>query len=175
MRIVLNGKHKFLLLAGVSVLLIITLYFLTLNNVTSIHSSSVINRTDDRELVGFADNVFIGKVISQSGNKKLGAMPETQFKVEVLDNIKGKLEGTIIVNQQGGRDEDGQLYLFDNDKMLELGKTYLFITRHHKEENWHTLVPRFGDILIEDNAQKISLIDRFVDAHKAEIPFTFNR
>ena len=31
---------------------------------------AAINVTDDRELVGFADNVFIGRVIAQTGNKR---------------------------------------------------------------------------------------------------------
>ena len=71
MRIAFNRKHIFLLLAGVSVLLIISLYiFFILNNVTYIEYSSVIDERNDRELVGLAHNVFIGKVISQSGNKK---------------------------------------------------------------------------------------------------------
>ena len=67
------------------------------------------------------------------------------------------------------------LYLMKKDKMLELGKTYLFVTRYLKEENWHTLVPYYGDILIEDDTQRKSLRDRFVDAYKEEIPYTFNQ
>jgi hypothetical protein len=58
--------------------------------------------TDTRRLVGWADNVFIGKVIRQDGTKSRNDIPETQFKVELSDNVKGKLNGTVILNQQGG-------------------------------------------------------------------------
>ncbi|MFA6494198.1 MAG: hypothetical protein WCT49_04065, partial [Candidatus Paceibacterota bacterium] len=58
----------------------------------------------DIGMVGFGQNVFVGKVISQIGNKSdrpwRGA--EGQFDVKVIYNIKGKLDGNVIVDQVGG-------------------------------------------------------------------------
>jgi len=174
MRIALNIKRTLIVLVGVLILITGYIYFVTPKQIVYHSYQWVIDPSDDSKLVGWAENVFIGKVNSQTGNKTRIGTPETQFSVEVLDNIKGKLDGTITVNQQGGI-EQGKLYLFENDKMLEVGKTYLFITRYSKEENWHTLVPSYGDILIQDEMQKKSLMDRFINAHRTQIPFTSNQ
>ncbi|MGG0185121.1 hypothetical protein [Bacillus rhizoplanae] len=123
---------------------------------------------DKRQLVGAAQNVFIGKVIKKSGDKRLSELPETQFQIEVLDNIKGHLKGTITVNQQGGKKED-QLHLVEGDRLLTPGETYLFATRYLKEEDWHTLIPNYGDVQITSEDQKGKLVKEFRKAQKEEI------
>lgn len=45
---------------------------------------------------GLSKDVFVGKVIKQDGTKSLDSTPETQFKVEVSYNVKGKFNGTVI-------------------------------------------------------------------------------
>ncbi len=62
--------------------------------------------SDERNLVGFADNVFVGRVAKKVGNRGsmrsgLG-MPHTLFSVEVSENVKGKLGGAVTVAQPGG-------------------------------------------------------------------------
>jgi hypothetical protein len=111
------------------------------------HAQYPADFSEDENLVGAADNIFVGKVISGYGNKQRGSGPETQFKVEVVDNIKGELNGEVVVNQQGGY-RDGELYVFegdlfsDNDKesLLQVGSTYLFSTRKSELNNWYTLI-----------------------------------
>jgi len=129
--------------------------------------------SDDRKLSGIAQNVFIGEVKAQVGTKKLNAFPESQFEVEVIQNIKGSLTGTVTVNQQGGF-SGNTLMLMQGDKMIEVGKTYLFATLQNTEQNWYTLIPVYGDILVENDIKKKELIDRFTRAHKEEIPMKYN-
>lgn len=131
--------------------------------------SFVTDVSDDRKLTGIAQNVFIGEVKAQVGNKKLNSHPESQFKVEVIQNIKGSLKGTVTVNQQAGFD-DGTLMLFKGDSLLEVGKTYLFATLFNQEQNWYTLVPAYGDIFIDSDVKKKDLVDRFTKSYKEEIP-----
>jgi hypothetical protein len=105
---------------------------------------------DDRVLVGASTNVFIGKVIEQAGNRERGIGPETQFTVEIVQNIKGKLQGTILLDQLGGYRE-GTLYKPENgaetsefapqDYVLKPGSTYIFATRFSEENDWYTLNP----------------------------------
>lgn len=104
--------------------------------IRTIEQSNAFNVLDTRRLVGWADNVFIGKVIGQDETKSRYDIPETQFKVEVSDNIKGEFYGTVIVNQQGGY-KGNELILIENDQLLQEGQSYLFVTRHLKEENWN--------------------------------------
>lgn len=159
-------------------------------DITRVHASWVTDLNNDQKLVGLCDNVFLGKVDSEISNKARRKMPETQYRVEVIDNIKGSLDGTVIVNQEGGEINDmgeKRIVLYENDKLLEPGKVYLFATRLNHKENWYTLVPYFGDIPIEDkreiNGIKDSLTkmddgsdivlikDRFSKAYQQEIPF----
>lgn len=103
--------------------------------------------SDDRKLMGASHNVFIAKVIRQTGNKERGLGPETQFEVQIVENVKGDLSGTVIVNQQGGY-RNGELHLLgssedyaDESYLLQPGKTYLLATRYNPTEEWYTLNP----------------------------------
>ncbi|MEH7379966.1 hypothetical protein V7138_05735 [Bacillus sp. JJ1533] len=138
--------------------------------IRTMETNSVIDIYNPREVVGFSDNVFLGKVIKQVDTKSLNGYPETQFEVEVLDNIKGELKGTIKVNQQGGY-EGEYLFLMEDDKLLVKGQTYLFATRYLKEENWHTVIPVGGDIPFNNDGEKKELIEKYKKAYKEEIPF----
>ncbi len=143
-----------------------------------------IDVTDDRILVGATHNVFIGKVIAQTGNKSNtppaeagdtpGFSPQTQFSVGVLENIKGNLNGTITVSQYGGYEEEdsvNRLVLIEGDKLLKPGKTYLFATRFNDVDGWHTIfVPNYGDLPITDNKDYQNKIERFKKALTQEIP-----
>ena len=139
-------------------------------NVETVSQSDAFDTSNPRKLVGFSDNVFVGKVIEQVGTKSLNDYPETQFKVEVLDNIKGDLSGTVKVNQQGGN-EWNKIVVFEGDKLLEAGQTYLFATRYLESEKWHTLVPVNGDIPIDNKQEKAKLIKKYTNAYENQIPF----
>lgn len=135
----------------------------------TISYSYAFNPEDKRELVGFSQNVFIGKVISEEGSEIIDLLPETQFNVKVIKNIKGTLKQEIIVNQQGGYMEE-ELVLVEGDNLLEEGKEYLFVTKYNEEKKFHTLVPIYGDILIKSEQEKAELIKQFNESLKNEIP-----
>ncbi|MDW7728331.1 MAG: hypothetical protein SCH70_14735 [Candidatus Methanoperedens sp.] len=160
------------------------LFVMQTNEINYGHGLFDINVTDDRELVGAVDNVFIGKVVAQTGNNPNtpppeagdtpGFSPQTQFSVEVLENIKGNLNGIITVSQYGGyKEKEGvnQLVLLEGDKLLEPGKTYLFATRFNEIDGWHTIfVPNYGDLPITDQTDYKNKIERFKKAFAQEIP-----
>jgi len=172
----------FILLAG---LIGTGLWVVQTSKINYINADFAFNVSDDRELVGFADNVFIGKVIAQTGDKPntppaeagnvSGFSPQTQFSVEVLENIKGNLNGIITVSQYGGYEEKGgvnELHLIEGDKLLEPGKTHLFATRFNDIDGWHTIViPNYGDLPITDQTDHQNKRERFKKAFAKEIPF----
>lgn len=174
-----SKRLTFILSPVIACLLVLSFIGLKFDNpdenpvVKTIEHNFVINPENPKELVGFSHNVFIGKVISKDGTKNLDGLPETQFNVEVIQNIKGDLKGTIKVNQQGGYMKE-ELILLQGDKLLEEDKEYLFVTRYLEEEDWYTLIPQYGDILIINGQQKAELIDKFTKAYKEEIPFKFD-
>ena len=148
------------------------------------HAHSVTDLSDDGKLVGFSHNVFVGKVIENLGQTEERGWPETQFRVAVLEILKGTVSGEITVNQQGGiRTWDGSAYRREGDpNLLEPGHTYFFATRFLPEKNWHTLMPGYGNLKIQVSKQAsdrealaaqhtVQLRDRFTDAIANEIPY----
>ncbi|NJD51646.1 MAG: hypothetical protein FIB07_02140 [Candidatus Methanoperedens sp.] len=140
----------------------------------------MVDVTNDSALVGSVDNVFIGKVIAQTGNKPnsvpagkaSGFSPQTQFNVEVLENIKGNLNGIIKVSQYGGYEKkngENQLILIEGDKLLEPSKTYLFAAGVNDIDKWYTLVPAYGDLPITDQTDQQNKRERFKKAFAQEI------
>ena len=134
---------------------------------------------DERKLVGFADNVFFGRVVQRVGTEGLPTskpgetIKQTQFSVEVGENVKGQLAGTVTVNQEGGRDEQaGALELVEGDPLLTPGQEYLFVTRYDEGNDWHTIAAQpYGDVKVKDGADKKALKDKFEKAKKEEIPY----
>lgn len=140
---------------------------------------------DKRRLVGFAHNVFVGRVLTQVGAEPMPAIippdqeydgtvpvtPNTQFSVEVLDNIKGTLQGIITVNQTGGHDpRTHAMVLFVGDSLLEPGQVVLFATRFDESNNWHNIIVQpQGNVRITDAAQRVALISKFERAKAEQI------
>lgn len=134
---------------------------------------------EEDKLVGFAENVFKGRVIEQVGSEDMpdpssvpgdSAIPQTQFSVEPLDNIKGKLNDTVTVNQQGGyieQDGEEKKALIEGDPLLEPGKEYLFVTRYEKDNDWHTIAAQpYGDIKVEKKVKYKKVKEKFEKAKK---------
>lgn len=136
-----------------------------------VHSDNAVDTSDDRRLVGFADNVFVGRVLARAGQTDELSMPETQFRVEVVDTIKGSLAGTVTVNQFGGT-ADGRTVLLEGDPLLEPGRTYLLATRTRADLGWQTVVAGHGRIELRGADHGRQLKARFADARAREIPFS---
>jgi hypothetical protein len=133
-----------------------------------------VDLTDDRRLVGFADDVFVGRVVGTaggtSGEGPGEVLPETQFTVQVLKAIKGTLSGRVVVNQQGGFTSAREKVLIEGDELLVGGQTYLFATRSYRERGWHTLVPVRGDVRVTSTAHLRNLERRFDVARSQQLP-----
>lgn len=139
--------------------------------------------TDTERMVGFADNVFAGQVVAQVGAEPLQAsgplteptstIPQTQFAVRVLRNIKGTLSGTVIVNQQGGIAPDGSLQLIEGDNLLESGRRYMLLTRRNATQGWNTIIaPVRAKIPYDTDEELERLTVTYEAAHANEIPFS---
>lgn len=125
---------------------------------------------DDKNLAGVSDNIFVAKITGQTGTKALSKHPETQYSAEVIENIKGSLKGTITINQTGGH-RGSRLYIVKGDNIIEEGKTYLFAARYNAQEDWYTVVPIYGKLIINNDTDNKNLVDRFKKAYKEEIKF----
>ncbi len=140
----------------------------------------VIEPTDERELVGFATHVFVGRVVEKVGSE--GAplsgpggevVPRTQFSVAVQREIKGDLAGEVTVSQTGGYDRaEGRTVRVEGDPLLKPGQRRLFATTYDEREGWYAIAAQpFGDLPIRDEGQREELVRRFESAREAQIPF----
>lgn len=112
-----------------------------------VHNDPMTDLSDQRRLSGVSHAIFVGIVQNESGNKKLGTVPETQFSVKVIQVLKGDIADEVIVNQKGGVMEGNNesfLYLAEGDSLVEVGNAYLFATRLNDTEGWYTAIPEFG-------------------------------
>lgn len=132
-----------------------------------------------RAVAGQAQAIFIGTVVAKQGTKSLGALPESQFTVQVVRSLKGDRSGTLTVNQQGGQTKDGKIALLAGDPLLEPGKTYLLATRYLASENWYTVIPHAGHKEIPDSVNKLlqsptltttSLLNSWTQAIRSALP-----
>ncbi len=107
-----------------------------------LHASFDINVDNPKEVVGFADYVFVGFVEEMTGTdykfpvtketedgpKELTS-PYTNYSIKVLDNIKGNLQKdvSIPIQKSGGLSEDKSIYLlYEDDSLPQKGKAYVF-------------------------------------------------
>ncbi|MFH8517546.1 hypothetical protein ACH4CE_21115 [Streptomyces gelaticus] len=105
--------------------------------------------SDDANLAGEAEDLFYGKVTALKGQKDLGIGVETQYAVVVQRVFKGDVTGTIVVNQQGGKDADGNIVdLPDSDSLIRVGSRYLFATKYNSDQKFNTVIPVYGDVPI---------------------------
>ncbi len=158
----------------------------------SIYASEVGWATDERFVVGAADDVFVGRVIRTedkvtSTTTSSPPVPESQFSVEVVENVKGDLDGTVTVNQSGGiveysadrnyPEEDiqkgervRQLSLVNGIPLFEPGQKYLFVTTYDDKNDWHELVTSsLAKLEVEDREQRDMLVSNFEDAKQEQV------
>ena len=152
------------------------------------HGPWVIDASDDRELAGFADDIFFGRVMGNAGQTMVGGTPQTHYRVAVLEALKGSLSGTIAVSEQGGVWPGGAPFRMDGDPhLLEAGKSYLLATHGSSAENGggHLVISAgggYGKIELPEAAGESGggilstatageLRSRFADAIANQIPF----
>ncbi|MCL6570572.1 MAG: hypothetical protein K6T88_02655 [Bacillus sp. (in: Bacteria)] len=121
---------------------------------------------DKRKLASAVDNIFIGEVVTDVGNKEYTGHPNTQYKIMIIQNIKGALLGDITVNQEGGYyKKNGKLKLFTYEKspLLIKKQVYLFAVSATEKDYFH-MIPKYGYYPLDNEEQKYKLIASFNSA-----------
>lgn len=163
------------------------------DRVYQIEAMEAFDVQDEKKLVGFADNVFVGRVVGKTGAKPFVAsapdgtdpptgdstmIPRTQFAVQVLDNVKGDLKGTVTVSQEGGYlpGREDALALVEDDSLLEAGQTVLFATRFDEGKGWHQITTaNYGDVRVRGPEERERLVREFETARDKQVDPMANR
>jgi hypothetical protein len=147
---------------------------------------------DKRQLVGYSDNVFVGRVLRRVGDEPLMTTipgvkpPQTQYSVAVLETIKSggphplAAGDEAVVNQSGGVDpETGRQLVVTGvsstdghgevghatDAPLEPGEKYLLATRYDASERWHAISAQpTGDVPLSGATERGEVVAAFREA-----------
>lgn len=123
MKTLINDKRKRMLLMIV-VIVIASICFIWLNKmpydgeaqVSYLRGCFVIDYNNLSAVVGDADYVFVGEVVSEDG---------TEYKDYVT--VETETEEAFPIMKYGGVSEDGRAcYLFEGDELPAVGGTYIF-------------------------------------------------
>lgn len=118
---------------------------------TTIHPQYITDFSDDKKLMWASHNVFVWKVLNHIWNESNGVLPSNQYNVLVLNNIKGSLTGSVVVEEEGWY-KDGTSYVFEDDIViadssgkkqyspLNNGDVYLFATRYNPANDRYTII-----------------------------------
>lgn len=151
MKIQLKSRGNIFLMVVVAVC-VISVFASSQNNVQSdlgkipityLRATYAIDYSNLNEVVGDADYVFVGTVKkeettvyknvvsieNENGKIMEESSPYTNYKIDVLENIKGNLatEGEISIQKSGGISKDKTKYIvFEGDELPKVGKNYIF-------------------------------------------------
>lgn len=112
---------------------------------TQMMSSDISNLSDPQELVNAGDHILIGTIVKQIGTKSPSGIKEIQYEVTVTEQLKGKSKTLITINQQIPSDQI---------EKLDIGQTYLFVTRYYPAEDWYTTIPIYGELDLSKSESK---------------------
>lgn len=139
--------------------------------------------TDDRKLAGLSDHIWIGQVVSKTGQDEAeDKIPATHYSITVFESLKGTLGETVPVVLEGEDLSDGREFRMEGaPNLLRPGKSYLFVALADSRGELR-LVPGVGSqhIDVAENASKetvlasddaVKLRERLQAAIADEIPF----
>ncbi len=134
--------------------------------------------SDDKKLMWASHNVFVAKIIKQSWTTNRYWFPETQYKAEIIENIKWDLSWEITVNQETGI-MDWKLYTMWDESLFTIWSTYVFATRYNNVYDWYTVIShQNGKKILSNNTSRSTLnsisstddkIKKLKEAYKNEI------
>jgi len=158
-----SKKKKVIAMVAVAFVLTLTvafgIYLVTSNRIPIAKTlySHVIDINNPRELAGFADYVFVGRVEKQNGvvyenvydreteeGFETVGSPYTWYDVTVLENLKGelKINKTIPIPKEGGITMNGKHFILgDGGSMPEVGDVLIIYASAGED----------GDLLINGN------------------------
>lgn len=152
--------------------------------VESSAASYVVDIDNKNETVGLVDYLFVAKVLSndktiykdvitmetENGSKEVGS-PYTQYTIEVMDNIKGKLKKNkpFQILKDGGVDHNLEKVILDEGDMLpQENKYYIFLGFAQKDGSLLISGPNSNIPLDADNKQQIVSSKEYKEYKKAE-------
>lgn len=131
----------------------------------TIHGSFAYPVAEDPILAGVSDLVAVVRISSDPVNVYEGddPVPVSRFVATVRKSLKGDVESEVTLLQEGGVTEDNVTYVWEGDRLMQRGKTYLIAARA-TEDGSYLVIPRFGTLAANTQAEQDALARRFEKA-----------
>lgn len=144
------------------------------------------------ELVGYSDYYFIGEVISQknteyrdpinveteNGTEEVTS-PYTNYEIKVIKNIKGNLpmNKNITITKAGGLSETGDLVLYENDSLPDVGKAYVMTASAQPDGSLLVSGPNSSKLFdqITTRSSNSDRYDRYNEIYNNQVEFNRER
>jgi hypothetical protein len=136
------------------------------------HPIYALDPRDDRVMAAYATDIFIGRVLGQTGNTGAPTsapgqeVPQSQFAVEVLQAVKGEVEGVVTINQVCGLDAQAKrMMLLEGDALLRPDRARAVSGRSRSRNGVVSdRRRRHGHLPVDDPFEQAALVDRFTQA-----------
>jgi len=104
-----------------------------------ISASYAFDVSDPEQLAGYANDIFIGRVVGPGKSVELGGEVYTDYRVVVQERLKGRVVDTVTVRQTGGTAE-GDTWVLEDQPLLRPGGEYLLVVTREPDRPQLTLV-----------------------------------
>ncbi len=98
--------------------------------IETIDGTYSVDVTDFKQVVGDSDYVIVAEVKDYVDTSySVTGLPLTEYSVQVVENIKGKLDTTTEIDliKEGGLNKKHSAFIvYENDFLPQIGKTYIF-------------------------------------------------
>jgi hypothetical protein len=158
----------------------------------TIEALPAFDTSDPRRLIGFSENLFVGRVEQKVSEVPLKSTipdskgePQVQFRVQVGETLKSGGPEPLstgdrgVVDQMGGIDDKtGKPYVVNTitggghytDNILQPDKEYLFATRYDPTRGFHTITAQpHGDVLLTGNEEGTATLELYRRSVKDQI------
>lgn len=121
---------------------------------------------DTAALVEWASHVTIARIDARLGSSTREKVKEVQYRASVLEALKGGLSGEITINVLPSSDYsiEGQ----EDLDPLDVGMTYVFVSRPRPGKPWHTVEGAEAARLVESATHLAELRAEFLTAIKSQ-------
>ena len=121
-----------------------------INSIIEIDMIYMVDVANQKELIGFSDYVFIGKITKnvKTDFEESRVFPITYYNVEVIEVLMGEgLESNVTIKNIGGVDLERNLVISKGDFLPSEDQYYIFIVRISDD----------GNLVMDNVYQKIPL------------------
>lgn len=124
-----------------------------------VHPDYAVSMDSPRKATGWADDVFVGKVVGMGSNAQTSdGAPMTVYTVEVVRSLKGRSTGMVKVAQEGGYDPVAKEHVVVGDApALATSGIYVLATRV-SPDGWNTAPSNFTPVLLPAKRAEASLL-----------------